>query len=201
MKITLHVSIDMIPFYRALLKASVPPGILYEDRQMFAGLLTLATQENKTFAATLGLKTSDIDKIFAIYFPNFDPDVARENIDGNSSEARDINQDVLNILLSHIARDQSGQRAHISEMLCRIIAARAAEPGHLWVAMGFLERPQLTSAICRHLPTLALANDKGMRWKRYLFKQVCDMNGGVMCKSPNCGDCSDYHLCFEDVED
>ncbi len=35
-----------------------------------------------------------------------------------------------------------------------------------------------------------------MRWKRFFFKTVCDLNGGLMCKSPNCGVCSDYALCF-----
>lgn len=184
-------------FYNALLETPVPPGIFFEDRQMFAGLLTLATQENKTFATTIGLKPADIDKIFAIYFPGFDPDQMRKTIPKDNSTETTINQDVLNILLSHVSRDQSGKLAHISELLAKIIAARAAQPGHLWVAMGFRERPQLTAAISRHLPTLAIANSKGMRWKRYLFKQACELNGGTMCKSPNCGDCSDYSLCFD----
>ncbi len=188
-------------FYCALLETPVPPGIFYEDRLMFAGLLTLATQENTTFAATLGLKPSDIDKIFAIYFPGFDPDQLRKTIPKNNSHQPEINQEVLNILLSHVSRDQAGRLAHVSEMLAKIIAARATYPGHLWVAMGFFERPQLTAAICRHLPTLAIANDKGMRWKRFLFRQTCDLNGGVMCKSPNCGDCSDYDFCFAPEEE
>jgi len=61
---------------------------------------------------------------------------------------------------------------------------------------GLLRALAADRRIRRHLPTLAAANNKGMRWKRYLFKQVCEMNGGMMCKSPNCGDCSDYTLCF-----
>ncbi|WP_303722145.1 nitrogen fixation protein NifQ [Malonomonas rubra] len=184
------------PFYRALLDTDTPPGIFYEDRQMFAGLLTLAQQENSSFAAALGLKVTDIDKIFAIYFPNFDPYQVRKGLVNSKSSPPEINQEILDILLSHVSHDQSGKRAHISELVAKVIAARTAQPGHLWVSMGFLERPQLTAAIHRHLPTLAIANDKGMRWKRYLFKQVCDLNGGVMCKSPNCGECSDYLLCF-----
>jgi len=189
------------PFYRALLETPVPPGIFFEDRQMFAGLLTLATQENNTFAATLGLKPSDVDKIFAIFFPGYDPDIIRKNIAECSRWQPETNQDVLNILLGHVSRDQTGKRAHISELLAKIIAARAMLPGHLWVAMGFFERPQLTAAIRRHLPTLAIANSKGMRWKRYLFRQACDLNGGVMCQTPNCDDCSDYDFCFAPEED
>jgi nitrogen fixation protein NifQ len=62
--------------------------------------------------------------------------------------------------------------------------------------MGLLERPQLTAAIARHLPSLAAANDKGMRWKRYFFREICNHSGGLLCKSPSCGACSDYALCF-----
>jgi nitrogen fixation protein NifQ len=63
--------------------------------------------------------------------------------------------------------------------------------------MGLFDRPELSRAIRRHLPSLAAANNQGMRWKRYLFKQVCDMGGGAVCKAPDCGVCSDYYLCFE----
>lgn len=188
------------PFYRLLLETSAPPGIFLEDRQMFAGLLTLARSESNSFAEALGLKTSDIDKIFSLYFPGFDPYQVRKTIPHKNTTPPDINRDVLKILQSHVPCDLSGKKAHISDLLAKIIAARASHPGHLWVSMGFFERPQLTAAIRRHLPTLAIANDKGMRWKRYLFKQACDMNGGVMCKTPNCTDCSDYQLCFAPEE-
>ena len=59
-----------------------------------------------------------------------------------------------------------------SLLLARMIAARTARPGHLWVAMGLFERPQLSASIRRLLPSLAAANSQNMRWKRYLFKQV-----------------------------
>jgi len=184
------------PLYRSLLDTDIPPGIFCEDRQMFACLLTLALKENELIYPALGLKPADINKILAIYFPGFNPDKICHDKLGKEPRPLEINHGVLDILLSHVPCDLTGKRAHISELLAKIIAARASQPGHLWVAMAFLERPQLTAAIRRHLPTLAIANAKGMRWKRYLFKQVCDINGGTMCKSPNCGDCSDYEFCF-----
>jgi nitrogen fixation protein NifQ len=189
------------PFYRSLLDTDTPPGIFYGDRQMFAGLLTLAKQEDDLISSRLGLEPADIEKILAIYFPGFD----RRQINDIMPQPRqtptpEINADVLSILLSHVPCDLAGRKAHLAELLAKILAARAALPGHLWVSMGLLKRPQLSAAIRRHLPTLALANNKGMRWKRYLFKQACDMNGGVMCQSPNCSDCSDYHLCFAPEE-
>ena len=104
------------------------------------------------------------------------------------------------VLLSHVPDDGHGESV-VAFWLARCLAARAAHPGHLWVAMGLFERPQLTAAIRRHLPSLAAANNKGMRWKRYLFKEACTLGGGVLCKSPNCGICSDYALCFAPEEE
>jgi nitrogen fixation protein NifQ len=62
--------------------------------------------------------------------------------------------------------------------------------------MGLFSRPELSAAIRRHLPALAAANHKGMRWKRFLFRQLCEQTGGSLCKTPDCGRCSDYSLCF-----
>jgi len=102
----------------------------------------------------------------------------------------------LSLLYSHVPAGLGFNALIVSCCLARILATRAAFPGHLWVAMGLTERSQLTAAIRRHLPSLAKANSQNMRWKRYLYKQVCDLNGGTMCKAPNCGVCSDYSLCF-----
>ncbi len=188
------------PFYRALLASAAPLGSAPEDRSLFAGLLAVASQEDCALHDALGLDAEDLATILTSYFPDFDP-AELTGAEEKSAPPPEINPDVLQILLSHVPCDATGGRHRPAEWLARIIAARAAQPGHLWCAMGFFERPQLTAAIRRHLPTLAAANSQGMRWKRYLFKQVCDLNGGVMCKSPNCGDCSDYALCFAPEDD
>lgn len=112
------------------------------------------------------------------------------------SYCADLAVEVLQILLAHVPKNMDGTPRTSSLLLARMIAARTARPGHLWVAMGLFERPQLSASIRRLLPSLAAANSQNMRWKRYLFKQVCDLNGGTMCKSPNCGDCSDDAICF-----
>jgi nitrogen fixation protein NifQ len=102
----------------------------------------------------------------------------------------------LRLLFDYLPNDIDGWTPAPSTWLARILAARAARPGHLWAAMGLFARPELTAAIHRHLPALAAANGKGMRWKRFLFKQLCEQEGGLMCKAPDCGVCSDYSLCF-----
>ncbi|PLX91457.1 MAG: hydrogenase [Desulfuromonas sp.] len=168
------------------------------DRRMFAGLLTVASHETGPLHGAVGLDEDSLVALLELYFPGFDLSLLPADTPDGGSHLPDINQDILRILLAHVPCDATGGMNQPAEWLARIIAARTARPGHLWVSMGFLERAQLSAAIRRHLPTLAAANSGGMRWKRYLFKQVCEMNGGVMCKSPNCGDCSDYAFCFSE---
>lgn len=181
------------PVYRLLMATSAPPGAATEDRHLFACLLSVAAGEPYALAPAFGLAPEDVAAILEAYFPG----VAAADLEGNKSSAAgpppEVNPEVLEILLDHVPEDDG---TGVAVWLARIIAARAAHPGHLWVAMGLFERSELTAAIRRHLPSLAAANDKNMRWKRYLFKQVCDLHGAVLCKSPNCGVCSDYALCF-----
>jgi len=181
------------PVYRLLMAAPFQPGVAAEDRHLFACLLSVAAGEPYELAPALGLAPEDVAAVLAAYFPG----VAAADLEGNRSSTvgppPEVNPEILEILLGHVPEDDGAVAAG---WLVRILAARAAHPGHLWVAMGLFERPELTAAIRRHLPSLAAANDKNMRWKRYLFKQVCDLHGAVLCKSPNCGVCSDFALCF-----
>ncbi len=181
------------PLYLALLASTAPQGCDPEDRQLFASLITVATQEDCPMTAALGLNEEQLAALFATWFPYFD----RRLVDGKQPiliAPPQINADVEDVLFSFVPAD--AEATSPAWLLAQILAARAAHKGHLWVAMGLLKRPQLTAAIRRHLPELAEANNKEMRWKRFLFKRVCDLGGGVMCKTPNCGDCSDFALCF-----
>ncbi len=186
------------PVYAALIDSPNPGGAADEDRHLFACLLAVAAREGSDTATALGLQPSDLDTLLDTFFPGLD----RSRLDRSSHETAtpmtQSNDDVLSLLLSHVPPDACSDDRRTAVWLAHILAARAARPGHLWVAMGLHERPQLTAAIRRHLPSLAAANHLNMRWKRYLYKQVCDMHGGTLCKAPNCGVCSDYALCFEE---
>jgi nitrogen fixation protein NifQ len=133
------------------------------------------------------------------------PGVERRQVFGNpqkkSTAPPEINLGIEELLHSYLPAGNDGLNRFTSLVLAKILAARAAHPGHLWVAMGLFERKELSAAIGRHLPALLAANHQGMRWKRFLFKQVCELNGGRMCKSPVCGDCSDYTFCFATEEE
>jgi nitrogen fixation protein NifQ len=188
------------PVYRTLMGSRIPEGVAEEDRHLFSCLLAVAAREAHHPAEALGLSRDALKTIMGRYFPGIDPGILKNNSPPAQGVPLKPNAEVLAILLSHVPKDEDGGDNRTPEWLARILAARAAQPGHLWTAMGFFERPELTAAIRRHLPSLAAANSQGMRWKRYLFKQVCDLHGAVLCKSPNCGTCSDRALCFDQEE-
>lgn len=184
------------PLYRALM-AGAAMEVPEAERHLFACLLCVAAQEGCDTAAALGLTPEDVAAILESRFPGADPALLARHAAPATEPPPERNEAVLGVLLSHVPQGNDGRDLLASTWLARIIATRAARPGHLWIAMGLFERPELTAAIRRHLPSLAEANNGGMRWKRYLFRQVCDLSGGVMCKAPNCGECSDYALCFD----
>jgi nitrogen fixation protein NifQ len=183
------------PVYRALMESTPPPGIIREDRHLFACLLAVASQEPYGTAEALGLTSDELAALLETCFPatRYVPPSFTSNPGQPPPEP---NPDVLAVLLSHVPKDESGREIPSAAWLARMVGARSAHPGHLWTTMGLFERPELTAAIRRHLPSLADANSQGMRWKRFLYKQVCDLHGAVLCKSPNCGVCSDYAICF-----
>lgn len=186
------------PVYAKLINSSRPIAISDEDRHLFACLLCVALEDSSAPEKGLGLGSIELTSLLKHYFPDIDRSILNQKSFLEAEQTAERNDDVLSVLLSHLPEDADHVQLRTSIWLAHILAARAALPGHLWVAMGLTERPQLTAAIRRHLPSLADANNQNMRWKRYLYKQVCDLNGGIMCKSPNCGVCSDYSLCFAD---
>jgi nitrogen fixation protein NifQ len=189
------------PVYCLLMASPSPPDAAEDDRRLFACLLAVAAGEPYELAATLGLVPEEIPVILQNFFPGTDPsDLARHSAP-TAGPPPELNAEVLTILLSHVPQDANGRPVRTARWLAQTIAARAAQPGHLWVAMGLFERPELSAAIRRHLPSLAAANSRNMRWKRYLFKQVCNLHGARLCKSPDCGVCSDYALCFAPEEE
>ena len=180
------------PLYAALMESPPPEGAARADRHLVACLLSVAAREPYPTAAALGLNERELGRLLLGLFPAFEP-AQLHPFEAESRQAPpEINRDVVAMLSRYHPRP-CNDMAH---WLTSALAARAAHPGHLWVAMGLFERPELSAAIRRHLPALAAANAQNMRWKRFFFKTVCDLNGGTMCKSPNCGECSDYALCF-----
>lgn len=192
----MHARVDADhPVYRKLIDSPAPAGTLPEDRHLFACLLSAASDEPWPVRDALGITDNDIEFLLQTFFPKADASVIQKE-KNETTKPPTRNEEITELILTHVRTDGDATAKRLSEIMAKIISARTAHEGHLWVGMGFFERPQLTASIRRHLPTMADANNKGMRWKRFLFKALCDKTGANLCKAPTCGECSDYALCF-----
>jgi len=51
-----------------------------------------------------------------------------------------------------------------------------------------------------NFPELAAKNVKDMKWKKFLYKQLCEAEGIYLCRAPSCEVCIDYPKCFGSEE-
>jgi nitrogen fixation protein NifQ len=49
-------------------------------------------------------------------------------------------------------------------------------------------------------PHLAEKNDQDMKWKKFLYKQLCEAEGLYFCRAPSCNVCIDYPKCYGSEE-
>ncbi len=47
-----------------------------------------------------------------------------------------------------------------------------------------------------NFPDLVARNSKDMKWKKFLYKQLCEAEGLYVCRAPSCEVCKDYQQCF-----
>lgn len=80
--------------------------------------------------------------------------------------------------------------------MAHVVAAGCMAADHLWQDLGLPTRGELTALMRRNFPTLAARNVKDMKWKRFLYKQLCEAEGIYTCRAPSCQVCTDYHACF-----
>jgi nitrogen fixation protein NifQ len=99
--------------------------------------------------------------------------------------------DVRSLLLDHAA-PAAGAAAAVAEA----IAVACLGDNHLWQDLQLGSRAEL-SALLRHwFPALVARNSGDMKWKKFLYKQLCEREALFVCKAPSCAVCSDQGLCF-----
>jgi nitrogen fixation protein NifQ len=86
---------------------------------------------------------------------------------------------------------------HVSVLwVAQIIAAGCMGSDHLWRDLGLWSRGDLSELMRRNFPALALKNNRDMKWKKFLYKQLCVQAGIYTCRAPSCEACMDYAACY-----
>ncbi len=99
--------------------------------------------------------------------------------------------DLYSLLVAH-RRGQS-----VSELwMAKVVAAGCLGAKHLWQDLGLDNRQTLSDLLFVNFPELAANNTRNMRWKKYLYKQLCEREGAYVCRAPSCEQCAAFSECF-----
>lgn len=80
--------------------------------------------------------------------------------------------------------------------MAQIVATACMGSDHLWQDLGLPSRRELSQLIALNFPALAEANSRDMKWKKFLYRELCQREGIFVCASPSCEACTDYANCF-----
>jgi len=165
---------------------------------ILACMLTIAIVEahdsDDALSSALGLNRTQLDALTAQWAPAarrfFDLDAEPEQL------ALDEEEQQLHELLTRFKSDDSPLTAWMTSIVVR----RAMAPRHLWQDLGLLERAELTRLMNEWFPTLAAANVHNMKWKKFFYRQLCEIEGFSLCAAPTCRECGDFDNCFGDED-
>lgn len=104
-------------------------------------------------------------------------------------------QDLQDLLLRN-RRDDDVERRWVAD----IITAGCMGDNHLWQDLGLFSRTELSHLLRHNFPKLFAENYNNMKWKKFLYRQLCHQEDAYLCRSPTCETCTDYLDCFGSEE-
>lgn len=176
-----------------------PGGKESEDpftAHVFACILAIGVSEAAAsghgVGELLGLGREQLQRLVAVWAPE-----ARLLIDLESEgeqAAFDDEEDQIRQLLDRYRGDDSEETGWIGAILTK----RSMSPRHLWQDLGLAAREDLGRLMSERFPELAARNVNHMKWKKFFYRSLCELEGFVLCAAPTCRECGDFHDCFGD---
>jgi nitrogen fixation protein NifQ len=109
-------------------------------------------------------------------------------------------QDVLQDEMADVAellREFASTDCPPPEELISRIALSSMGPRHLWEDLGMASRDELNALMLHHFPRLKALNSGNMRWKKFLYRMLCERAEVLICKAPHCSQCEEQRVCFD----
>jgi len=139
----------------------------------------------------LGLQPEEFQQLLLNYFPGHD--LSGTAISGIKLDfSRMLEKQDLEQFLRRFVAEQSD----FSESLISMLVAACLGNDHLWQDLGLWSRKDLSGLLGHNFPRLISLNHKDMKWKKFLYKQLCEAEGIYVCRAPSCEVCKDYQYCF-----
>ena len=143
----------------------------------------------------LGLAPQAFSNLLARHFPGCEQQFDLNQGNWEPDSRMEERQDLLDLLDEHRAGHDESEF-----WMARIVAASCMGGNHLWQDLGLWNRGDLSRLINDNFPALAAKNVRDMKWKKFLYKQLCEREGVYVCRSPSCEVCADYANCYGSEE-
>lgn len=139
----------------------------------------------------LGLSPAQFALLQAQFFPGIHLPSAAPSGKALDDSRMLEKEDLIKLLKDH-SREDNPETAWMID----IIVAACLGSDHLWQDLGLWSRDQLSAMLHYNFPDLAAKNTKDMKWKKFLYKQLCEAEGIYLCRAPSCEVCIDYQKCY-----
>jgi nitrogen fixation protein NifQ len=138
--------------------------------EVFAQMITSQIAGVGSLPPGLGLAEKEFSELLSRHFPGVE--LVMRNADALDDPRTLERDDVLGLLLEHRAH-----RYMSEQWMAEIVTTACMANDHLF-------------------PALAAKNVHDMKWKKFLYKQLCEQEGINACRAPSCEYCTDYLKCF-----
>jgi nitrogen fixation protein NifQ len=167
----------------------------YENTELLARIYASWLVHQGALPDWLGLDPEMFMSMMQHHFPDYDlesvPNPGRSLDLTRATESDDLFQLLM----------QSRTQGNQYEMwVAQIIVAACMGSDHLWQDLGLWTRDDLSRLMSFNFQLLAASNNRDMKWKKFLYKQLCAAEGVYVCRAPSCEVCTDYQDCFGSEE-
>jgi nitrogen fixation protein NifQ len=163
----------------------------YQNDFYLARILSSWLNGEGVLPGYVGLSSVDYFRMVARHFSGLEMLVGKPQQAKLDSDRIPEWEDLHNLLLEYRAGSDRSE-----ELVAQIIATACMGLDHLWQDLGFWSRQELTEVMRLNFPKLAERNNKNMKWKKFLYKQLCERDDTFVCRAPSCDVCADYQQCF-----
>jgi nitrogen fixation protein NifQ len=160
------------------------------DAELFAALI--AAREVRDDVSLLGLSHERLAGLYRRHFVGA-AHPAAPVIKISSQEHASFVAALRLLLLAHAAAPVDYEDA---DCLATIIAHACLRPDHLWRDLGLQGRDGVTAMLERYFPALVARNTEGLRWKKFLARELALSQGREPQPAPGCPGCEDFGFCF-----